>query len=222
MLSTPDSRVDPDKVYEPAEDTFLLLDVLESEKEYIQQRLGNSPLVTEIGTGSGVVTTFIRQHIVPNGYFMPTDVNFYACTTCTETWEANGMKNDHLDPIRCNLVSALRVPVDLMVFNPPYVPSEDGDIELPESDDDPRWVDIALVGGHDGMRITNQLLGQLKEKLSLEGIAYILFCKRNHPEAVAQSLIKDGWNVERIEERKAGWEVLSVYKITHPSSHPSG
>lgn len=57
MLSTPITKnIDYDKVYEPSEDSFYLLDCFEEEKGYLETKFKNKvPLVTEIGTGSGIV-----------------------------------------------------------------------------------------------------------------------------------------------------------------------
>ncbi|KIH46110.1 hypothetical protein ANCDUO_23840 [Ancylostoma duodenale] len=53
-------------VYEPAEDTFLLLDAIEKD---IQKLRDISPeIVLEIGCGSGVVSTFVNQ-VCSSHYF---------------------------------------------------------------------------------------------------------------------------------------------------------
>ena len=66
MLPTPDtSHVPYKRVYEPAEDSYLLLDTLSSavETEYLQKAFPDiAPLVVEVGTGSGVVLVFV--HVV--------------------------------------------------------------------------------------------------------------------------------------------------------------
>ena len=64
MLPTPDtSHVSYDQIYEPAEDSYLLLDTLSSASEttFLRShfRTGPAPLVVEVGTGSGVVLAFV-------------------------------------------------------------------------------------------------------------------------------------------------------------------
>lgn len=104
MLPTPStSHIDPEIIYDPAEDSFLLLDTLSSptERHFLTQRFRSStqhhhppspsptPLIIEVGTGSGVILAFLtanaheifgRTDILTLG----TDINPYACRA---TWE---------------------------------------------------------------------------------------------------------------------------------------
>lgn len=215
MLPTPTtSGLDFDKVYEPAEDSFLLLDVLEQEAQVLRSCF-SYPLVVEIGTGSGIVTTFVQNSIFNhNGLFLTTDINIHACRSSLQTSQRNG-GTMYIDSLRCSLTSGLRPGlIDVLIFNPPYVPDSEPVPVPPCDDDDTRWLDLALVGGKDGMQVTNELLNHLDTILSHQGIAYILFCKRNKPEQVASAMRSKDWVVEFIEERTAGWEVLSVWKFS--------
>ncbi|EJW72780.1 hypothetical protein WUBG_16311 [Wuchereria bancrofti] len=49
-----------DSVYEPAEDTFLLLDALEKDREALGQLEPN--VVVEIGSGSGIIRYFVSSY----------------------------------------------------------------------------------------------------------------------------------------------------------------
>lgn len=68
MIPTPSlshlTREDYRKVYEPAEDTFILLDALEQDAERLSGSAGGSMrprLCLEIGSGSGCVSAFVSQ-----------------------------------------------------------------------------------------------------------------------------------------------------------------
>lgn len=209
MLPTPDFGYD-DNVYEPAEDSFLLLDCMEDQKAFLEERT-KVPVVCEIGTGSGVVTAFVKKHILPHGIFLATDVNPHACRAARGTLQRNGCDGAS-DVLQGSLASAIRGVVDVLMFNPPYVPA--GEVpERPEVDDDGTWLDLALLGGADGMVVTNEVLDQMDDILSATGVAYILFCARNHPDRVAEVWRERGWDVDIVAHRKAGWEVLSVMRF---------
>ncbi|GMM33101.1 S-adenosylmethionine-dependent methyltransferase [Saccharomycopsis crataegensis] len=245
MFATPLYDADFEKLYEPSEDTYVVLDTLEE----IRQDLVNwyfpvntrstthspnkVPICVEIGTGTGIITTFIQKNILgpDRAIYLTTDVNDYACATSIKTNGLNKKKPTDfgmLDTIKCDLVGPLaRKCVDLLVFNPPYVPSE----EVPDivkltqdkKDDDDKindlLVDLALCGGADGMETTWRLLDNLDSILSDTGMALILFCARNKPEQVVEQFKQKmrlkgvEWKVERVFIRKAGWEELTVWKF---------
>lgn len=221
MLPTPTtSSLDFTHVYEPAEDSFLLLDLLEEDLSFIQARRAHStttPIVLEIGTGSGIVTTFMHKSILPDAVYLATDLNLHACEACQTTWTQNEGKKGRLEVVRASLATALRPQlVDYLVFNPPYVPDEIVPRAPIENENDETWLDLALLGGEDGMEVTWVLLNELDTVLAPSGVAYILFCIRNKPDQVAGIMRKKGWTVEKVGERKAGWEVLSVWKFWRP------
>ncbi|XP_051635734.1 methyltransferase N6AMT1 isoform X2 [Manacus candei] len=114
-------------VYEPAEDTFLLLDALEQDAGRLRE--ARVEICLEIGSGSGVVSTFLASSILgSSALYICTDINPMAAYCTQETARLN---NVHLQPVITDLVKGLSPrlngKVDLLLFNPPYVvtPSEE-------------------------------------------------------------------------------------------------
>lgn len=223
MLPTPYVKCDYNKVYEPSEDSFLILDSLEKDLVYLRERFKvGLTLVCELGPGSGIVTTFMIQNEIPNrsnSLYFSVDINPWALETTLNTARLNDCSetNCHLECIQSDLTTSIRKrQVDILVFNPPYVPAEDVP-EIPSSKENlDQWLDLALLGGKDGMVITQRVIDQLDNILSPSGVAYILFCARNKPEQLVSNIMKtcDLWEIDLIEHRKAGWEVLSVYRFS--------
>jgi release factor glutamine methyltransferase len=253
MLPTPStSHVPYERVYEPAEDSFLFLDTLSSASEktflqnYFSQSPGGStskdspsPLVVEVGTGSGVVLSFLhahaesilgRQDILTAGV----DVNRFACKATAETVRTAELEQDaqalshgfYLGNVLGDLTNFFKPgQVDLLIFNPPYVPTP----ELPQLpheeakttttyEDDSHLLSLSYAGGIDGMETTNRLLQSLPEVLNCcRGCAYILLCAQNKPEKVKEQIQSRGsaWAVETVGTtgQKGGWEKLQILRI---------
>ncbi|VDO23230.1 unnamed protein product [Brugia timori] len=112
-----------DSVYEPAEDTFLLLDALEKDREALEQLEPN--VVVEIGSGSGIISVFCQQLLRVPVLTLVTDMNFKALQCTRATAQLN---NVAVEAVQCDLLSALDHRlyglVDVLLFNPPYVPTE--------------------------------------------------------------------------------------------------
>jgi len=210
MKPTPRTARGFDNVYDPSEDSFFLIDCLEKEEQFLQRFA--CPTVLELGTGTGIVSSFVPQLV--NKYVpVATDVSPLACQCAAESWRLN-WPGSSLEVVRGDLLSFWRAhTVDVLLFNPPYVPTERVP-ERPTAETDDRWVDLALDGGADGMEITNVVLDQLDTCLSPNGVAYILFIAGNHPETVCKNMNARGWLAVHIDTRRAGREVLSVYRFS--------
>jgi release factor glutamine methyltransferase len=76
-IPTPDyshlSSRDFEFVYEPAEDSFLLLDAIESEIETIHKL--NPTICVEIGPGSGIISAGIGSVLKSASYVIACDIN---------------------------------------------------------------------------------------------------------------------------------------------------
>lgn len=255
MLPTPDtSHVPYERVYEPAEDSFLLLDTFssESEKTWLRDHFrpdtnAPPPLVLEIGTGSGVVIGFVNAHadtlfgtrrVLTTGV----DMNAYACRATVGTAKRAVEDNPtthgmYLGSSMGDLASCFRPhAVDVLIFNPPYVPTPDMPVkpdqflaEVPEKDakdpsfdDDSYLLALSYAGGHDGMETTDRLISQIPDILSERGCAYLLLCAQNKPQEVKQKIaqLEGGWRTDMVGSsgKTAGWEKLQVLRIWRDKS----
>ncbi|KAG6003420.1 hypothetical protein E4U21_002053 [Claviceps maximensis] len=255
MLPTPDtSHVPYSRVYEPAEDSFLLLDTLssESERTFLQARFppqSPAPLVVELGTGSGIVLAFATahaqsifgtRHVLTAGV----DMNAFACRATVATVgkacrehgdDSHGM---YLGSCMGDLGTPWRDSViDVLVFNPPYVPTPEMPVRPKAFDEEERtgetsWdgdsylLGLAYAGGRDGMETTERLLDMLPGMLARRGCAYLLLCAQNRPDDVRARIRKFGreWRAETVGSsgKTAGWEKLQVLRIWRDSNVSEG
>ncbi|KAF8856940.1 hypothetical protein BDZ45DRAFT_744842 [Acephala macrosclerotiorum] len=249
MLPTPStSHVAFERIYEPAEDSYLLLDTLSSENEkiFLQDRFAAvshspSPFVLEVGTGSGVVLSFLNAHAQvilgrTDVLTIGIDVNRFACKATEQTVlvaqqeqiSQNLSHGFYLGNVLGDLASSLKIgEVDILVFNPPYVPSSDlpslppGDSHAQTSfEDDSKLLALSYAGGVDGMETTERLLASLPEILSQQrGCAYILLCAQNKPDKVKEGIKRwgAGWAVETVgtSGKTGGWEKLQIVRVWH-------
>ncbi|KAL6707432.1 S-adenosylmethionine-dependent methyltransferase [Coniothyrium glycines] len=218
MLPTPStSHVCFDRVYEPAEDSYLLLDTLSSATEtaFLRQRFrdGAPPLVLEVGVGSGIVLAFVAANANTifgrnNTLTLGIDINSFACEAASRTvhhalQEQTQAQSIFLDVVNGDLATAIRPhSIDVFIFNPPYVPAELPDLSrhpaynaLPQGKDktsfeqDSYLLELSYAGGEDGMVVTNQMLEQVPGILRIgTGVAYILLCAQNKPEIVKKRI----------------------------------
>ncbi|XP_070495527.1 methyltransferase N6AMT1 [Chironomus tepperi] len=215
---------DYENVYEPAEDTFVLLDALELELSFLKSQ---KPLiVAEIGIGSGIVISALSKYLDYQSFgFFGIDINEFACDAATRTAKKN---NVNVEVINMDLLTSFKKKsIDLLVFNPPYVVTDyESDSDGPEwnkcYDDEAEKMfarhDKKLIkswaGGVDGCEVINRVIFKLNEILSPNGIFYLVLIKDNNPAKIREHLDILGFDSHQIIERKIRGEHLLVLKIT--------
>lgn len=221
MLPTPDlshlNSSDYDHVYEPAEDSFALLDALENDISLLRS-LHTLPMILEIGSGTGIVSTFLQQSIFEQSLHLCTDINALACQVTRQTSSFNmaGSKSTILDSVRASLSHGLRLrSVDLIVFNPPYVPTCESEIDHQAGSITASW-----AGGFDGLTITSQFLALVADLLAPHGICYLLTVARNKPEELLNYARGHGLHGHAVLQRRAGREKLIVLRFQRTAAEP--
>ncbi|ORX66838.1 N6-adenine-specific DNA methyltransferase 1 [Linderina pennispora] len=195
-------------VYEPAEDTYLLLDALEQDRTELQAL---RPLIcVEIGSGSGCVSAFLGQVLDPQtSLILSTDINPAATQATRETAQRN-LSQSALEQCQTRFVGgmqdSLAGKIDILLFNPPYVvtPSE----EIDCTDDASAW-----AGGICGREVLDRLLPEIGRLMAPKGRFYLVVIEQNKPEEIIDILAKDGLQGECVLSRRAGREHLSILRF---------
>ncbi|XP_055916720.1 methyltransferase N6AMT1 [Eupeodes corollae] len=202
---------DYEKVYEPAEDTFLLLDAIEDDLEYLNTV--QPGVCLEIGSGSGIIITALSKKF-PNAVCLSTDINPWACNTTKRTSLRNKAS---VDPIRTNLTDNIKNNlVDILLFNPPYVVTTDEEMNQEknfESDTTDNNLIFSWAGGVDGRRVIDTLIDKLDSILSPIGVLYLLVLKENKPKDIINRLAKNNFTANIFKERRIPGEHLFILKV---------
>lgn len=126
---------------------------------------GRRPRIADIGTGSGAILLALL-HEIPEAFGVGTDVSLTALNTARDNAAALGLAG-RSGFIACSYAAALDGPFDLIVSNPPYIPSG----EIPKLSREVREHDphLALDGGNDGYDAYRTLIPQAAERLAPGG-----------------------------------------------------
>mmetsp|Transcript_2534 Transcript_2534/g.2498 ORF Transcript_2534/g.2498 Transcript_2534/m.2498 type:complete len:217 (+) Transcript_2534:22-672(+) len=198
-----------ENVYEPSDDTFLVCDCLLNE---IDRIVALHPLIcVEIGSGSGCIITYLGQllnaHNVTS-YLVATDINIHALQATKLTALNN---NVSIDCVRSSLLHGMEGwlgKIDIMLFNPPYVPTPNEEISG-------CGIEVSWAGGDDGRIIIDKFLPIMQKYLSTNGICYLLLEKENKPDEIREILKEIGMKSQIIIQRRAKNEHLCVLRISH-------
>lgn len=213
MFSTPDlshfTRDDYKKIYEPDADSFLLLDALECEHSMIVER--QPSIIVEFGSGSGLATTFIGKYFCSSPrLFFALDLNPFACQSTRRTFIQNGLMTKHyLNIVQSDLadplLERLSSCVDLIIFNPPYVPTETSNVD--------EVIDRTFAGGKHGIEVIERAIEQANRLLTKNGLFYLLALEENGFDRLKEITERFQLKIDLVMKRRTLIERLFVVRI---------
>lgn len=196
---------DFERIYEPSDDTYLLVDALTADAPELRRR--RPAVCIEVGSGSGCVVTHLGS-LLPDAVLLAGDINRAAAAATTATAAANGV---HIEALHMDLLTALRPgSVDVVIFNPPYVPTSRDELADAVANCD---LSAAWAGGERGRDVLDRLLPVLGRALSSDGLFYLLGVAENDPQEIAELLLEQhGLSSQLLVERRAQNERLFVLR----------
>ena len=126
----------------------------------------SEPSILDLGTGSGAIAVSLTK-LSPSCKMVASDVSEEALEVSRENAAANGV-GDRIEFILSDLFERIpgRRKFDLVISNPPYVPSEDYDSLPPEVRSEPK---IALDGGQKGLEFYKKIIPDAAKRLDRGG-----------------------------------------------------
>lgn len=176
-------------VYEPSEDTFLLIDAA-------LDVVRPTDSILEVGTGCGLIAKIVAR--VARSV-IATDINPQAVANAT----INGV-----EAIQGDLLCNLNRRFDLIIFNPPYLP--------PDANVPCDWLTQAWDGGPAGREVIMRFLTQVDGHLTNRGRVLMTISSITGYQEVTARMKEQFEIVRSLAERKIFFETLYVILGANP------
>lgn len=189
-------KYDPHQIYSPEADSLLLLAAARAEAK-------PGDRVLEVGTGSGLIAAEIARIT----RVVATDISPHAAISARDAG---------VDMVRTDLLTGIRGPFDLVLFNPPYLPTQ------PEERIDD-WLEYALDGGESGRAVIEMFSRNIGDVLVPDGRILLLISSLTGLSEVQEMFAGLGYSSGIAMQEVIEDEVLYVLRIIRKDPEmPSG
>jgi release factor glutamine methyltransferase len=172
-------------VYVPSDDTFALL-------EEALKVVRDTDCVLEVGTGSGMIAKFLSKKAQS---VIATDISPYA---------VKNARINAVDTKAGHLFANLSYNFDLIIFNPPYLPT------LTESYEPKDWLSKAWDGGPTGMEVIMEFLSEVTNYLTEAGKLLIVVSSLTGFRKIVTKMTELFKEVNIVATKKFQFETLYV------------
>jgi len=176
-----------EQVYEPAEDTELVLHMI---------NVNINEKVIDIGSGTGILGIYAIKR---GARVVFIDINPYAVEATLCSLRLNGIDSIKYDIVNCDLLTCLRsFEFDTIMFNPPYLPFEEYD----------KWIGYSWSGGKDGSEVILRFL-----KMAIAKRIYLVFSSLSNENLILSSIENKGYSVLQKYEKVFGYERIVALEL---------
>ena len=178
-------------VYEPSDDTFLLAQV-------VKDHVGAGDRFVEVGCGAGLVSLAAARN---GASVISTDRSHFAADLTRHNAQQNGL---HVDVVVTDLLAGLGAPMDVVAFNPPYLPTADDEhVERP--------LDWAFDGGPDGNVVALRFADQVARRRP--GTVLVIHSSLSDPAPLIDRMDVAGYAHDVVADERLPYERLYVRRF---------
>lgn len=193
-------------MYPPSDDTFFMVEAISKYCEELKS--APSLNIAEIGSGSGMISACVLKKLkeleIP-ATLKTTDKNPIA-TECTKNVLKKFFPNASTS-YTCNFLDSIKDKQDIIIFNPPYVVTED------EEEMEGNGISISWAGGENGREVIDEVLVEIPKHLKENGVFFLCGIEENDPEGIIKLAKKFDLFGEIVLYKHAGIERLWVIKF---------
>lgn len=182
------------EVYQPAEDTEFSLEALGL------LDVGEGERACDVGTGTGILALALARR---GARVVALDLTREAAQLARANAARNGLAGK-VDVLRASLLAPLRGPLDLVVFNPPYLPVE-GELPGPLAK--------AWEGGPGGIAWAPLFLAGLHRCLAPGGRGLVVVSSLGARQGFVRLATSRGFRAEPVARKKLPWEALEALLV---------
>ena len=176
-------------VYVPAEDSFLLAKAVSG----IRYKT-----CLELGCGTGIIAMALAKS---GNRVVATDLNPFAVECTKANAKENGVE---LEVLQSDMFQDIKGAFDVIVFNPPYLPTTD-------EERFEKWHDMATDGGLDGLKHTRRFLEKTPSFLRPNGEIYTVISSLSPKKAIDEML--EPFEVLSMGCEKHFFEKITVFRL---------
>jgi release factor glutamine methyltransferase len=180
-------------VYNPSDDSYLLLKVVE---------VSPDGSLLEVGTGTGLVAVHAAKL---GAKVTAVDINPHAVDCAKRNAARN---NVWLEIVHGDLFDKIPGSFDVIAFNPPYLPGETTSTT---------WIEKAWSGGEEGSEVAVRFLRDAWRHLNPGGRIYIILSSVGGLMSVLKAA-KERYSAEMLIEQHMFFESIFAYKLEPRSS----